>query len=71
MVDKKWVAFFSQTGSEILNISRRLGRFPDTIICNGFLDKTNDYIKSMFPSIRFKVGDDNDVDQSKSGVIEE
>lgn len=41
MVDKKWVAFFSQTGSEILNISKRLGKFPDTIICNGFLDKTN------------------------------
>lgn len=37
----KWVALFSQTGSEILNVSKRLKRFPDTIISNGFLDRTN------------------------------
>mgnify|MGYP003127077157 CR=1 FL=1 len=30
----KWVAFFSQTGSEILNISKKLNRFPNQIICN-------------------------------------
>ena len=30
----KWVALFSQTGSEIYQVSERLGRFPDKIICN-------------------------------------
>jgi methionyl-tRNA formyltransferase len=32
--DFYWKALFSQTGSEILEISLRLGRFPDTIITN-------------------------------------
>lgn len=32
--NKKWFAFFSHTGSEIYNISKRLGRFPDKIITN-------------------------------------
>ena len=50
--------------------STRLG-FAENQEIEEKLDKTNDYIKSMFPSIRFKVGDDNDVDQSKSGVIED
>jgi len=30
----KWIAFFSQTGSEIVEISRRIGREPDMIITN-------------------------------------
>lgn len=30
----KWVAFFSQTGSEIVEISKKLGRYPDKIITN-------------------------------------
>ena len=30
----KWVALFSQTGSEIYEISKLLDRFPDAIICN-------------------------------------
>ena len=30
----RWVAFFSQTGSEIVEISRRIGREPDMIITN-------------------------------------
>lgn len=31
---KKWVAFFSKTGNEILNVSRCIGRFPDIIVTN-------------------------------------
>jgi len=31
---KTWIALFSQTGSEIYNVSKRLGRFPDRIIVN-------------------------------------
>jgi len=39
----KWTALFSQTGSEIYQISERLGRYPDVIICNkqGDLDEIN------------------------------
>jgi len=31
---KKWIALFSHTGSEIVNISNELGRWPDKIITN-------------------------------------
>ena len=30
----KWVAFFSQTGSEIVELSEQMGRWPDVIISN-------------------------------------
>ena len=30
----KWIALFSQTGSEILEISKKRGRFPDKVITN-------------------------------------
>lgn len=30
----KWVAFFSQSGSEIVEISERLGVYPDVVITN-------------------------------------
>jgi len=36
---KKWYALFSQTGSEIYQISKKLGRFPDRIITNKNFDK--------------------------------
>lgn len=31
---KKWIAFFSQTGSEIVEISKYLNRWPDAVIVN-------------------------------------
>jgi len=34
METPKWIAFFSQTGSEIVLISEALGRWPDMIISN-------------------------------------
>lgn len=34
MATRAWVAFFSQTGSEIANLSEKLGRWPDLIITN-------------------------------------
>lgn len=34
MGQRTWVAFFSQTGSEIVNISEAIGRWPDVIITN-------------------------------------
>lgn len=34
MDNRPWVAFFSQTGAEICDISERLGRWPDRIVTN-------------------------------------
>ena len=34
VMEKHWVALFSQTGSEIARLRERLGRWPDTIITN-------------------------------------
>lgn len=36
----KWVAFYSQTGSEIVNISRAIKRWPDLVVTNKQDDKT-------------------------------
>lgn len=33
-MSKRWVALFSQTGSEINDISKRIGRYPDLCITN-------------------------------------
>ena len=30
----KWIAFFSQTGSEIVNISKKINRYPDLLVTN-------------------------------------
>jgi len=32
--DSRWIALFSQTGSEIVDISNKIGRWPDAIITN-------------------------------------
>ena len=32
--DSRWIALFSQTGSEIVDISKKIGRWPDVIITN-------------------------------------
>ena len=45
-----WKALFSQSGSEILEISKRVGRLPDTIITNKSLedmDKINPKLLEM------------------------
>ena len=34
MENIKWIAFFSQTGSEIADLAEKLGRWPDRIITN-------------------------------------
>ncbi len=36
----KWVAFFSQTGSEIVNISKKINRWPDLVVTNKQDDDT-------------------------------
>jgi formyltetrahydrofolate hydrolase len=35
----KWIAFFSQTGSEIVELSEKLGRKPDLLVTNNFEEK--------------------------------
>jgi anthranilate/para-aminobenzoate synthase component I len=35
----KWITFFSQTGSEIVELSKSLGRKPDLLITNNFEEK--------------------------------
>jgi len=35
-MNRKWVALFSQTGSEILNISKELNIIPDIIVTNNY-----------------------------------
>ena len=34
-----WIAFFSQTGSEIVELSKSIGRKPDLLVTNNFEDK--------------------------------
>jgi folate-dependent phosphoribosylglycinamide formyltransferase PurN len=34
-----WIAFFSQTGSEIVELSKALGRKPDLLVTNNFEEK--------------------------------
>ena len=48
----KWVALFSQTGSEICQVSEKLGRYPDLIISNAtdFI-KINDDLIGKAPMI--------------------
>lgn len=35
----EWIAFFSQTGSEIVELSKKLNRKPDLIVTNNFEEK--------------------------------
>lgn len=37
-MSKKWVTFFSRTGSEIVEVSKKLHRVPDLIVTNKDLD---------------------------------
>ena len=44
-----WIAFFSQTGSEIVELSKRLNRKPDLLVTNNFEEeiKFNPVIRDM------------------------
>ena len=41
-----WIALFSQTGSEIIDLSTELNRKPDFVITNANLDKVNPRYRS-------------------------
>ena len=44
---RQWIAYFSQTGSEIVEVSKILGYWPDRIITN----KRPDYLRTIHPEI--------------------
>ena len=47
---KKWIAFFSQTGTEIIEIAESVGRWPDMIITN----QRPDHVRPINPELLSK-----------------
>ena len=47
---RKWVAFFSQTGSEIVEVSKLLGRWPDMIVTN----ERPEHLRKIHPALENK-----------------
>lgn len=43
----RWIALFSHTGSEIINVSRSLGRVPNLIVTNKSPEKVSPEIKQL------------------------
>jgi phosphoribosylglycinamide formyltransferase-1 len=50
-MSRPWIAFFSQTGSEIVEVSKLLGRGPDLIITN----ERPDHLRKIHPALEGKV----------------
>ena len=51
---KKWIAFFSQTGSEIADLSKALGKWPDVVVTN----TRPENLRTIDSRITEKIGDD-------------
>jgi folate-dependent phosphoribosylglycinamide formyltransferase PurN len=47
-ITQPWVTFFSQTGSEIFKISKRINRVPDVIVTNKAKDKVLEINEDLF-----------------------
>jgi folate-dependent phosphoribosylglycinamide formyltransferase PurN len=47
-ITQPWVTFFSQTGSEIYKISKKINRVPDVIITNKTKDKILEINEDLF-----------------------
>ena len=47
---RPWVAFFSQTGSEIVEVSKLLGRWPDMIVTN----ERPEHLRKIHPALESK-----------------
>ena len=47
---KKWIAFFSQTGTEIVEVAESVGRWPDMIITN----ERPDHVRTINPELLSK-----------------
>ena len=50
-MSKPWITFFSQTGSEIVDLAELLGRYPDCIITN----KRPSHLRTINPELEGKV----------------
>lgn len=50
-MDRPWVAFFSQTGSEIVEVSKLLNRWPDIIITN----ERPEHLRKIHPTLKGRV----------------
>ena len=49
-MSRPWVAFFSQTGSEIVEVSKLLGRWPDMIVTN----ERPEHLRKIHPALEDK-----------------
>ena len=47
---RPWIAFFSQTGSEIVEVSKLLGRWPDLIVTN----ERPEHLRKIHPALENK-----------------
>ena len=47
---RPWIAFFSQTGSEIVEVSKLLGRWPDMIVTN----ERPEHLRKIHPALEDK-----------------
>ena len=68
---KKWIAFFSKSGSEIAELSNRLGRWPDLIVTNR--NDVNDcnlalvqYIQNNLDKIEYIKNDPSELDYTNA-----
>lgn len=50
-MNKPWIAFFSQTGTEIVDIAKNLDRWPDLIITN----KRPEHLRTINPELKDRV----------------
>jgi len=50
-MNRKWICLFSQTGSEIVQISNLLGRWPDTIVTN----ERPEHLRKIHPDLQGNV----------------
>ena len=63
---RPWVAFFSQTGSEIVEVSKLLGRWPDLIVTN----ERPDHLRKIHPTLEGKViFVDNNPTEEEIGLV--
>ena len=70
---KKWVAFFSQTGSEILDISRKIDYFPDIVVTNNKFNNINKNLLDFYRQSETKsliAVDDNITSSTYKRIIE-
>lgn len=53
--NRKWVALSSRTGSEILNISKRVSHYPDVIITNNDINNINTDLRKIYENSENKL----------------